>query len=110
AQIDRGQAFDQPKQVSVWLGITPSQYGSGDKTSTGRITKRGNRYLRKQLIHGARAAMRWAKSRDDKFSRWINQLVKRIGVNKAAVAIANKLARLIWILLQKQEMFKIQVA
>ncbi|MCP4277817.1 MAG: hypothetical protein GY779_15840 [Gammaproteobacteria bacterium] len=54
--------------------------------------------------------MRWAKNRDDKFSQWVNQLVKRIGVNKAAVAIANKLARLIWILLQKQEMFKIQEA
>ncbi|MCP4277816.1 MAG: IS110 family transposase [Gammaproteobacteria bacterium] len=46
AHIDRGQAFDQSKQISVWLGITPSQYGSGDKTSTGGITKRGNRYLR----------------------------------------------------------------
>ncbi|MCP4487861.1 MAG: IS110 family transposase [Gammaproteobacteria bacterium] len=47
------------------------------------MTKRGNRYLRKQLIHGARAAMCWAKSRDDRFSKWVNQLVKRIGVNEA---------------------------
>jgi transposase len=108
AQIDKGQAFDSPKQFAVWLGITPTQYASGEKSRDGRITKRGNRYLRKQLIHGARAAMRWAKKRDDQLSLWINQIVQRIGLNKAAVAIANKLARLIWILLQKQEMFKTQ--
>jgi transposase len=108
AQIDKGQAFDSAKRFAVWLGITPTQYASGEKSRDGRITKRGNRYLRKQLIHGARAAMRWAKKRDDQFSRWINQIVQRIGVNKAAVAIANKLARLIWILLQKQETFKTQ--
>lgn len=109
AQIDKGQAFNSPKQFAVWLGITPTQYASGEKSRDGRITKRGNRYLRKQLIHGARAAMRWARKRDDQLSRWINQIVQRIGVNKAAVAIANKLARLIWILLQKQETFKTQV-
>jgi transposase len=108
AQIDKGQAFDSPKKFSVWLGITPSQYASGEKSRDGSITKRGNRYLRKQLIHGARAAMRWARNRDDKLSRWINQIIQRIGVNKAAVAIANKLARLIWVLLQKQETFKAQ--
>lgn len=110
AQIDKGQAFNSPKEFSVWLGITPTQYASGEKSREGRITKRGNRYLRKQLIHGARAAMRWARKRDDQLSQWINQIVKRIGINKAAVAIANKLARLIWILLQKQETFKIKAA
>lgn len=109
ANIDSGQAFSHPKDFSVWLGITPSQHSSGDKVRYGGISKRGNRYLRKQLIHGARAAMRWAKKREDQFSQWVNQIVARIGINKAAVAIANKLARLIWVLLQKQEKFKVMV-
>lgn len=105
ASIDKGQAFSNPREFAVWLGLTPSQYASGEKTRNGRITKRGDRYLRTQLIHGARAAKKWARKRDDQLSLWIKQLEARVGKNKATVAIAHRLARLIWILLQKQQLF-----
>jgi len=72
------------------------------------ITKRGNRSLRKQLIHGARAAMSHCKKRDDHLSHWLNSIVVRRGPDKACVALANKMARLSWTLLQKNEMYKAQ--
>ncbi len=108
ASIDKGQAYSSPREFAAWLGLTPSQYASGSKSRNGGITKRGDRYLRTQLIHGGRAAIRWAKERNDRLSVWINALVARIGIHKAIVAVAHKLARLIWILLQRQEMFKLQ--
>jgi transposase len=63
ASIDKGQAFNNPKEFAVWLGLTPKQHASGNISKMGGITKRGDRYLRKQLIHGARAFVsRAAKS------------------------------------------------
>lgn len=105
ASIDKGQAFRNPREFAVWLGLTPSQHASGGKSRQGGITKRGDRYLRTQLIHGARAAKKWARKRDDQLSLWIKQLEARVGKNKATVAIAHRLARLIWILLQRQQRF-----
>ena len=110
ASIDHGQAFKNPKAFAVWLGLTPRQTASGERSRSSGITKRGDQTLRTQLIHGARTMLRWARKRDDLFSRWIKQLVARVGVNKAVVAIAHRLARLIWILLQKNEKFQCQVA
>ena len=69
------------------------------------ITKRGNRYLRKQLIPAARACLRRGRRREYRFSRWVKQLVARRGANKAVVAVADKMARLCWILLQRNEAF-----
>jgi transposase len=70
------------------------------------ITKRGNRYLRKQLIHGARALMRYCKKRDDQLSHWLKAIELRRGKNKACVALANKMARLCWTLLQTNQMYR----
>ncbi len=103
ASIDKGQAFNSPRESAVWLGLTPQQYASGTSSRMGGITKRGDRYLRKQLVHGARTVICHAKDKTDALSLWANQLVARRGFNKAAVAMAHKLARLIWILLQRQE-------
>ena len=105
ASIDQGQAFKNPRKFGVWLGLPPKQYGSGDRFKRSGISKRGDRYLRTQLIHAARAAKKWAKHRDDQFSLWIKQLEARIGKHKATVAIAHKLARIIWVLLKKQQCF-----
>lgn len=105
ASIDRGQAFKNPREFGVWLGLPPKQYGSGDTFKSAGISKRGDRYLRTQLIHAARAAKKWAKHRDDQLSLWIKQLEARIGKHKATVAIAHKLARIIWVLLKKQKCF-----
>ena len=105
ASIDKGQAFNNPREFAVWLGLTPQQYASGEQSRQGGITKRGNSYLRKQLIQGARTTKIWAKKRDDQLSLWIKRLEARVGKHKATVAIAHRLARLIWILLQKQQLF-----
>jgi len=65
ATIDKGQGFNNPKEFAVWLGLTPKQYASGNISRMGGITKRGDRYLHKQLVHGARALVcRAAKSTD----------------------------------------------
>ena len=105
ASIDKGQAFKNPREFGVWLGLPPKQYASGNTFKSSGMSKRGDRYLRTQLIHAARAAKKWAKHRDDQFSLWIKQLEARIGKHKATVAIAHKLARIIWVLLKKQECF-----
>lgn len=105
ASIDQGQAFKTPRELGVWLGLTPKQYSSGDTFKRAGISKRGDRYLRTQLIHAARATKKWAKHRDDQLSVWIKQLEARVGKHKATVAIAHKLARIIWVLLKRQECF-----
>src|SRR5690606_6604772 len=73
---------------------------------SGGITKRGNRYLRKQLVHGARAVLFRYRNKQDQLSRWGSQLVARRGIQKACVAMAARMARLIWVLLQRQEGYK----
>jgi len=108
AMIDKGQAFSKSSDIAVWVGLTPKQYASGDKSKLGGITKRGDRYLRSLLIQGAHTAINWAMKRDDQYSLWIRQLVLRMGRKKAAVAIAHKMIKLAWVLLQKQEMFQTQ--
>ena len=106
AMVDKGQAFAKASDIAVWVGLTPRQYASGDKSTMGHITKRGDRYLRMLLVQGANTAINWSKKRDDQYSLWIRQLVLRIGHNKAAVAIAHKMIQLAWVLLQKQERFR----
>jgi len=69
------------------------------------ITKRGDGYLRKQLIHGARTVVQHAHKKDDDLNRWITELKARRGINKTVVATAHRLARLMWILLQKNECY-----
>ncbi len=105
ASIDEGQAFKNPREFGVWLGLPPKQYGSGDTFRSAGISKRGDRYLRTQLIHAARATKKWSRKRDDQLSLWIKQLEARVGKHKATVAIAHKLARIIWVLLKKQQCF-----
>jgi transposase len=104
--IGNGSQFKNGREFAVWLGLTPKQSSSGDKMSSAGITKRGNRYLRKQLVHGARAVLSRSKTKSDRLSRWTQQLVARRGVAKASVALAARIARLSWVLLQKQEPYQ----
>ena len=106
--IGNGSQFSNAREFSVWLGITPKQFASGNKQTMAGITKRGNRYLRKQLVHGARAVMFHCKKHDDALNLWVKAIVMRRGTNKACVALANKLARLCWILLQNKQMYQAQ--
>ena len=97
--------FHSGHQFGAWLGIVPSQNSSGGKTSLGRITKRGDDYLRTLLIQGAKAAVMSAGKRDDPISRWLVQLVARVGWQKACVAMANKNARILWAVMTRDQGF-----
>ena len=104
--IGKGSQFNSTREFAVWLGLTPRQSSSGNSFSSGGNTKRGDRYLRKQLVHGARALLYRCKNKTDKLSLWASALVARRGYNKACVAMAARLARLCWILLQKKEVYR----
>ena len=83
----------------------PSQNSSGGKDRLGRITKRGDDYLRTLLIQGAKSAVMTAHKRRDRISHWLVQLTARVGWQKAAVALANKNARIVWAVLAKGKAF-----
>jgi len=94
-----GRQFRNGRQFAAWLGLVARQRSSGGKPRHGRITKRGDVYLRTLLVHGARALMRHLAGREDRKSRWVQALKERRGFNKAAVALAAKHARILWALL-----------
>lgn len=98
--IGDGRAFKCGRDVSASLGLVPRQHSSGGKDVLLGISKRGDKYLRSLLIHGARSVVIYAENKDDTLSRWINRIRERRGTNKAAVALANKLARMGWALLR----------
>jgi transposase len=106
AAVGDARAFANGRQVAAWLGLVPKQQSSGGKTVLLGISKRGDRYLRMLLIHGARAAVRYAANKTDAHSAWINQLKARRGVNVAAVALANKNARVLWALMAHHEPYQ----
>lgn len=96
-----GRQFANGRQFAAWLGLVPREYSSGGKVRRGRISKRGDVYLRTLLIHGARVVYRYLGERTDRKSLWLRQLAERRGVNKAIVALAAKHARILWALLAK---------
>jgi transposase len=97
--------FKSGRQFGAWLGIVPRQSSTGGKASLGRITKRGDDYLRTLLIQGAKAAVTSADKRDDPTSRWLVQPIARVGWQKACVAMANKNARILWAVMTREEGF-----
>lgn len=105
ASIGAGQFFNSAKELAVWLGLTPKQFASGNKSVNGGITKRGDCYLRKQLIHGARTVVSHASKKQDDLNQWITQLRSRKSICTTVVATAHRLARLMWTLLHKQVLY-----
>ena len=97
--------FKSGHQFGAWLGVVPRQDSSGGKIRLGRITKRGDDYLRTLLIQGAKAAVMSADKRDDPISRWLVQLTARVGWQKACVAMANKNARILWAVMTREDGF-----
>lgn len=91
--------FDSGRDFAANLGLVPREHSSGGKQRLYGITKRGDSYLRTLLIHGARSALRCAGDKSDKLLRWASKLAERRGYNVAAVALANKMARVIWAML-----------
>jgi transposase len=102
ATIGNGRDFKNGRQLSAWLGLTPRQSSSGGRNALGRITKRGDVYLRTLLIHGARTELMHVHRRRDPKSRWAHQLKADKPWNKVAVALANKHARHAWAILSKE--------
>lgn len=94
--------FKNGRHLAAWLGLVPRQHSSGNKQVLLGISKRGDKYLRTLLIHGARAFISFTKNR----SIWLENLIKRCGKQKAYVALANKNARIVWALLAKQVDYK----
>jgi transposase len=94
--------FATGRHFASWMGLTPKEHSSGQKRRIGAISKQGDVYLRTLLIHGARSVLQWAnigrrRGRDlDRLRHWALETEKRVGRNKATVALANKLARIIW--------------
>lgn len=102
AAISRPNSFPNGRNFAAWLGLVPRQFSSGGKTSLGRITKRGDCFLRKTLVHGARAVLFHASRKTDSLSLWVVKLKERKGMNLATVALANKLARILCSVLKTQ--------
>src|SRR5512139_2819970 len=100
--IGDGKQFKRGRDMAAWLGLTPRQHSSGGKDRLLGISKRGDAYLRTLLIHGARSVLNVAGKKDDPRSRWLQSLCSRRHKNIAAVALANKNARIAWALLSKE--------
>jgi transposase len=105
AAVSDATHFKNGRQFAAWLGLVPRQHSTGGKPRLLGISKRGDRYLRKLLVHGARATLRWAKLKQDRRSRWIHALIERRGTNRAVVALANKNARIVWVLLTTDQVY-----
>lgn len=106
AAAGHGKDFVNGRHFSAWLGLVPGQHSSGGKPVLLGISKRGNAYLRTLYIHGARAVLRHSATKQDRFSRWAQALLARRGHNKACVAVANKMARMAWVIMAKGETYR----
>lgn len=103
AFVNNAHAFKNGRQFSAWIGLTPKQHASGETNRLGRITKRGNATLRRLLIQGCHILMMHCEKKDTPLNLWIRQLKQRMPSGKCVVALANKLARIIWHVLAHEE-------
>ncbi len=106
SDIGDGQGYASSRDYAASLGVVPKQHSSGDKQVFLGISKRGNRYIRTLLIHGARAVLKNCSNKTDKLNLWLQALIARRGFNKAAVALANKNARTLWAMASKNEQYQ----
>jgi transposase len=110
AAIGHGESFARGRDLAAWLGLVPRQVTTGGKPRLVGITKRGNKYLRKLLIHGARAALPTLLESPTPLGGWLRGLMARMHKNAAVVALANKLARIAWAVLRHGESFSIELS
>lgn len=109
AAIGNGAAFGNGREFAAWLGLAPRQYSTGGRTRLFGISKRGNAYLRRMFIHGARAVLWRVKYDIGALGEWGNQLQLRMAKNVATVAMANKLARITWAVLSSGDTYRPRV-
>jgi transposase len=105
ATIGDGSQFQSGRHLSAWLGLVPRQHSSGGKSRLGRISKRGDGYVRRLLVHGSRAVLRWQRGTPKQPLPWIKELLVRRPTNVVLVAMANKTARTVWAMMRDQQHF-----
>lgn len=98
--------FKNGRALAAWLGLVPKHTGTGGKNKNLGMSKRGDQYLRYLLIHGARSVLKYVKNKHDSLSTWCSNLIERRGYNKACVALANKTARIIWVIMAKGQEYQ----
>ncbi|TXS88887.1 IS110 family transposase [Parahaliea maris] len=110
AWMGDGRQFRRGRDASAALGLVPRQFSTGGREVLLGITKRGNRYVRSQVVNGAQAVLRYAAGKDDALSRWVMRLKQARGHNKAVVALANKLVRIAWVVIARGETYQPRMA
>jgi transposase len=108
AAVPDAAHFKNGRQFAAWLGLVPREHSTGGKPRLLGISTRGDGYLRKLFVHGARATLRWVDAKQDDRSRWLKALIARRGKNRAAVALANKNARIAWALLAHNQEYRVK--
>src|SRR5262249_13823072 len=110
ASIADPKVFRSGRDFSAWIGLVPKQHSSGGKDRLGSISKQGDRYLRSLFTAGGLAVMRWARVYGTKHRPWLTALLARRPTKVAAIALANKLARMAWAMMTRGERYKEPVA
>ena len=110
ASIADPKAFRSGRNFSAWIGLVPKQHSSGGKDRLGSISKQGDRYLRSLFVAGALAVIRYAKIHGTEHRPWLTALLARRPSKVAAIALANKIARMVWVLMARGERYKEPVA
>ena len=109
AHVPDPSMFRSGRDFAAWLGLVPRQNSSGGKERLGRITKQGNPYLRRLLVLGATASLRWLHKRSDPLAAWTKRLLHRRPARLVTVALANKLARIAWAIMTTGEFFRSEI-
>jgi transposase len=110
ASIADPKAFRSGRNFSAWIGLVPKQHSSGGKDRLGSISKQGDRYLRSLFVAGALAVIRYAKIHGTEHRPWLTALLARRPSKVAAIALANKIARMVWVLMARGERYKEPIA
>lgn len=110
AAVGNGAMFAKGRELAAWLGLVPRQYSTGGKPKLLGISKRGNRYVRMLFIHGARSCLKHLNRDNHELGLWMTQLEQRAHKNVVAVALANKIARIAWAVLARQEVYRSSAA